>query len=683
VIVRRISTGFAMALAVAFLSQLVVPTGAFEAAGKLGKPTIHVVAVRDSRVLTMCADVREVTFANGRTWKADGRAAARASSDDTQTVRLASRADASEREAQAYDGNRDARAAEFIASHVRMPLPLGAPSRLAPADSPNPGRVELGSGRLVIDAAIGARIEKELQNLGKYVPVDSLAQADFVFLIEVTYAAMSSSTTDLTSYTGGTGRASVMVSAPGDWEPNLIQSALAIVVPAAAYRAGSATVQGLLAGRVWEGSSLLVPPFTYRRTVPRDEADGSRSTVVVDQSRKTWTSASPESVVRQFHDKEKRPSSHPALCQASNGPTVAELKRAASDRGTKPSMATPAGARARAGIEQQTSPDLADTPSATTFRSAVTYVSLPLVVTDAAGKPVLDVKPSEVRVFEDDAPQTLDQLITTQEPFSIALLIDTSDSMRARREDAESAATTLIGAVPAGDRILLASFNGRIFVETELTADRGQLRSAIERLSRGVPTRLYDAIDLVFAERLSALPGRKALVILTDGVDTFSRMSNVDRTLATIGESHVPVYAVQYDTSRDDTAPVSAAILVQKPPQGYRPPGPGPHTLAQPVDLKPIVAPNGARDRQVVAQRAAGYLWDITAASGGRLYRAWTLASLTGAFAQVASDLGTLYTVSFYPSNQAHDGTTRRIRVELARSGTTARTRASYRAPSR
>ena len=681
--VRRISTGFAMALAAALLWLLVVPTGAFEAAGKPGKPTIYVAAVRDSRLLTMCADVREVTFANGRTWKADGRAVARPSSDDTQTVALAGRAAASEREVLAYEANPDARGPEFIASHVRLPLPLGVPGRQAPTDAPNPGRVELGLGRIAVDAAIAARIEREFRRLGTYVTVDGPEHADLVFLVEVTYATIGSSTTDLTSYTGGTGRASVTVSGAGDWEPNLIQSALAMVVPAAAYRAGGTTVQSLLAARTWEGSSLLVPRFTYRRIVPRDEADGSRSSAIIDQSRKNWTSASPEALVRQFHDKEKRPSSHPALCQASNGPVAVQVTRPASGRGTKASRATLAEVGAAAGAEQQANPDTAATATASTFRSAVTYVSLPLVVTDAAGRPVLDLKPSEIRVFENDAPQALDRLMTAQEPFDIALAIDTSDSMRARREDAKSAALTLIDALPAGNRILLASFDGRVFVESELTADRGQLRSAIRQLSTGVPTRLYDAIDLVFAGRLSALPGRKALVMLTDGVDTFSRMSNVERTLATIGESHVPVYVVQYDTSRDDTSTFNAAIWVQKPPQGYRPAGPEPHTLAQPVELKPIVAPNDGRDKQVVAQRAAGYLWGITAASGGRLYRAWTLPSLADAFAQVASDLGTQYTVCYYPSKQAHDGTTRRIRIELARPGTTVRTRATYRAPLR
>jgi len=247
--------------------------------------------------------------------------------------------------------------------------------------------------------------------------------------------------------------------------------------------------------------------------------------------------------------------------------------------------------------------------------------------------------------------------------------------MRARREDAQSAAMTLIDALPAGNRILLASFDGRVFVESELTADRGKLRTAIKRLSTGVPTRLYDAIDLVFAERLSALPGRKALVVLTDGADTLSRMSDVERSLATIGESHVPVYVVQYDTSQDKTSAIQAAIWVQKPPQGYRP------VRTDPRTPEPILAPSGARDRQAVARRAAGYLWGITAASGGRLYRAWTLPSLADAFTQVASDLGTQYTVCYYPSNQAHDGTTRRIRIELDRPGTTVRTRASYRAP--
>ena len=322
-----------------------------------------------------------------------------------------------------------------------------------------PAEWSWASADIAVDAAIAARIEREFRRLGTYVTVDGPEHADLVFLVEVTYATIGSSTTDLTSYTGGTGRASVTVSGAGNWEPNLIQSALAMVVPAAAYRAGGTTVQSLLAARTWEGSSLLVPPFTYRRIVPRDEADGSRSSAIIDQSRKNWTSASPEALVRQFHDKEKRPSSHPALCQASNGPVAVQVTRPASGRGTKASRATLAEVGAAAGAEQQANPDTAATATASTFRSAVTYVSLPLVVTDAAGRPVLDLKPvRDPGLRENDAPQALDRLMTAQEPFDIALAIDTSDSMRARREDAKSAAMTLIDALPAGNRILLASF---------------------------------------------------------------------------------------------------------------------------------------------------------------------------------------------------------------------------------
>ena len=86
-----------MALAAALLWLLLVH-GRLRGGRQAGQADIYVAAVRDSRLLTMCADVREVTFANGRTWKADGRAVARPSSDDTQTVALAGRAAASERE---------------------------------------------------------------------------------------------------------------------------------------------------------------------------------------------------------------------------------------------------------------------------------------------------------------------------------------------------------------------------------------------------------------------------------------------------------------------------------------------------------------------------------------------------------------------------------------------------------
>jgi VWFA-related protein len=163
------------------------------------------------------------------------------------------------------------------------------------------------------------------------------------------------------------------------------------------------------------------------------------------------------------------------------------------------------------------------------------------------------------------------------------------------------------------------------------------------------------------------LGDRKGIVLLTDGVDTRSRLADAESTLQAAGQSHVPVYVIQYDTTRNDYAL----------PSGVRSGG------MDIRDMSPVVLPEDALDNRALFARAADYLAALSDTSGGRLYRADSLPNLNQAFAQVVRDLGDQYTLGYYPTNQAHDGTYRKLRVEVDRPGVAVRARAGYRAASR
>jgi VWFA-related protein len=212
------------------------------------------------------------------------------------------------------------------------------------------------------------------------------------------------------------------------------------------------------------------------------------------------------------------------------------------------------------------------------------------------------------------------------------------------------------------DRVLMASFDDRLFVQAEFTSDRSQLRQAVSELARGVGTRLYDIVALTVERRLEGTKDRQAIVLLTDGVDTHSRLADAAMTRALVDRSHLAVYVVQYDTRRSD----------YQLPTGIRVNG-------RSIDSMQLFAlPEGAEDNSRLFERAHAYLAGLAKASGGRLYRAETAGSLTAVLQQIAGELGRQYTIGYYPANQARDGTYRALRVQVNRHGAQVRTRAGY-----
>ncbi|MCA1557193.1 MAG: VWA domain-containing protein, partial [Acidobacteria bacterium] len=163
-------------------------------------------------------------------------------------------------------------------------------------------------------------------------------------------------------------------------------------------------------------------------------------------------------------------------------------------------------------------------------------VSVPAVVTDSAGRPLAGLRAENFRIYENGQLQVISNFATTEAPFEVALLLDTSGSTRADVALIRRAASLFIDSLRPGDRVSIVSFNilreardtlATVEVKTPLTSDRATLRLALDTLGASHGTPFYDALerisDEVFKERpREEVRGRRAVVALTDGVDSSS-----------------------------------------------------------------------------------------------------------------------------------------------------------------
>ncbi|PYS87499.1 MAG: hypothetical protein DMF70_00365 [Acidobacteria bacterium] len=162
-------------------------------------------------------------------------------------------------------------------------------------------------------------------------------------------------------------------------------------------------------------------------------------------------------------------------------------------------------------------------------RVNTTLVSIPVSVMDRDGKYIPNLRKEDFRVWEDGVEQQVAYFASTEKPFTVALLIDTSGSTRFKLEEIQDAAIAFVNQLRADDRVMIVSFNDKIRVLTrQPTNDRALLREAIRQTEPGDGTRLYDAVDQVINQYFNHIEGRKAIVLFTDGVDTTSKHARYD-----------------------------------------------------------------------------------------------------------------------------------------------------------
>ena len=294
-------------------------------------------------------------------------------------------------------------------------------------------------------------------------------------------------------------------------------------------------------------------------------------------------------------------------------------------------------------------------------------VQLNIGVADRQGKPVTDLQPNNFTVYEEGVRQTLLSFESTTTPFSLAMLLDMSGSTLSFRQNLKFAAWRFIDSLFPDDRVAVIAFNERAELLTKFTADRKQIAWAIERAEGSGGTQLYTALDYALKQLASEGKRRKAVIVLTDGLDT--SMRNLDRAASVnVSTDQEAVAAIKPEQSRALSSVLDAADR-----QGVTI-----YPLALPSgDLKrlPIISPQitaiytAARARlDALAKRTGGHLTDIR-----------QLQDLARTYAAVAADLRTLYTVSYQASGgRERDGKWREIRVDIDRPELTARTRPGY-----
>jgi VWFA-related protein len=311
-----------------------------------------------------------------------------------------------------------------------------------------------------------------------------------------------------------------------------------------------------------------------------------------------------------------------------------------------------------------------------------TLVTLPVSVMDRDGRYIPNLRKEDFRLWEDGVEQSVAFFSAVDKPFSVVLMIDTSNSTRFQAEDIQDAAITFVNQLRSDDRVMVVSFDDQIKTLSEFTNDRNRLRDAIRRTRIGSGTKLYDAVDLVINQRLSREPGRKAIVLFTDGVDTTSRRATYDSNLRDAEELDALVYPIQYDTYMDMAGGGGGTGGSVGWPGG----GGGTGTVAD--ILGQILGgmsrrsggmgrggPGTSRRDYDLANR---YLQDLAERTGARRYQADTTHNLSLAFSNIAEELRRQYSLGYYPKNPAQAGQRRQIRVRVNQPNLAVRTRDSY-----
>lgn len=312
-------------------------------------------------------------------------------------------------------------------------------------------------------------------------------------------------------------------------------------------------------------------------------------------------------------------------------------------------------------------------------------VPVPVVVRDKSGRPVANLRAENFTLFEDGRPQRISNFATTDAPFEIALLLDTSGSTREDIGLIRRAANLFIEALRPGDRVSIVSFNTKqegatklatVEVKTPLTDDRQKLRDALDQIGSSNGTPYYDALERVATEVFHDPPrdevkGRRALVALTDGVDSTSDAEFAEAR-ARLRASGVISYFIQVNTEdfvedrllrdcQDDGRLSLSKVQLQRYRRIYA-------SSADAADYANFCQ-MGSFERMDISRKlyqlARGEMQTLAKDTGGRTFDALDLRDARRAFSEVAEEIGKLYSLGYYSTNKARDGSFRQIKVEV------------------
>ncbi|HEV2705711.1 MAG TPA: VWA domain-containing protein [Pyrinomonadaceae bacterium] len=294
-------------------------------------------------------------------------------------------------------------------------------------------------------------------------------------------------------------------------------------------------------------------------------------------------------------------------------------------------------------------------------------IQLNVGVADTKGNVVLNLSRNDFTVYEDGVRQEIVSFEPAQSPFSLVLLLDASGSTLSFRPTLKQSALRFIDALSPEDRVAVVVFNDKVKLLQDFTTDRRKIAYAIQDVDGHGGTDFYDALKFALQQLGREGKRRKAIITLTDGVDT--QMRKQDATAAAQAQTDEEAIA---SVKPEQSASLRAALDLAD---------------RQGVTVYPLALPSGdpRRFASITPQQAAIYhsartrMQALANRTGGRLHEINRLEDMGRLYAEVAADMRTLYTIAYQsPGTRPRDGSWRAITIEVARPELLARTRPGY-----
>lgn len=300
-------------------------------------------------------------------------------------------------------------------------------------------------------------------------------------------------------------------------------------------------------------------------------------------------------------------------------------------------------------------------------------VLLNVTVTDPFGHQATELAKDEFIVAEDGQRQDIASFVVSSVPVNVVLMLDASGSVISEINSLRDAAAHFVSQLGPEDKTSVIEFHTNVELIQDWTSNTDDVKHALSwRFKPGMvqtkqggftygSTALYDALFSAADEQLKKVEGRRAIILLTDGDDTSSKVT-YEQAMASMIRSGSVVYVIS-------KARAFINELDKYRGRANRVFGGG---TAQQADM--IVGR---------LEQAERLMTDIATRTGGRLFSPLEDKEMKDVYGQVARELKNQYIITYVPRNLDHDGRLRHVKVFLARPGYAARTRDSYYAPNR
>ncbi len=266
-----------------------------------------------------------------------------------------------------------------------------------------------------------------------------------------------------------------------------------------------------------------------------------------------------------------------------------------------------------------------------TFKSGTSIVAVLSTVTDPQGRLVPSLDRDQFTILDNGKPQEITFFQNETQPFTVVVMLDFSFSMNAHLDLLKAATEQFLIRMLPDDKGQVGAFSDKIEFSGTFTSDRDDLIGALKDLQFGNPTRLYDAIDASI-DMLEEVPGRKIVLVFTDGDDTASRKGQGD-VLDKAREQEVMIYAIGLEAEFFN----GQRMQRSRPDRGLR---------------------------------------KLAGETGGGYFELKKTDDLAPTFTRVAQELHSLYALGFTPT--VFDGKEHKLEVRVKTPGAAARARRSY-----